>query len=542
MVAVIADVNSQLKAANYGVILELERWETDAIPGLHLRGPQGQIDDSLRIENSDIVVGVFGRRLGTPVDDARSGTEHEIRSAISSWNDKGSPAVMLYFNNQDHPPTSEAEQEQYRRVNQFRQELEKNALYWLYENVDDFATQVTRHLFKHGVDVATGSVQRKDRGLQFEAIVEPVVIRAEGDSELLGTVFIKCSYESAEPPPEHLSFSLELAFDTAVTSTSHILFEVGRPGASGVVHARGLWTHGIFGSSCEARFEHVSLDGIAPHETRTFQIVGLRCDPVISVVGKLETVRVQISATAGPVKNNTQVVAHIRRGVAFEVLGPRRDQCKPTDSRLSPIATLRFRECFPHAFKVAGPGQLIKRDDGRFVFAGESPPFGATANHGTRLTVQFLCVPPQLRLFVPNQSRRVLENHTAVGEARIVEAASTLRPGDGQLQSDGIELREVLADSRSVAEVVWEVKAGISRSPDLFTFDMTLYVAYEPGPLAAESALGQIWVGGGFGPVFATPGSVVRWRSADPSLPVPRFCNTSLKLDSRLLNLREWTA
>jgi hypothetical protein len=78
-------INQFLRAFDPPAILELWRWETDAHPGLHVKGPQGLIDEGLRIEDSDLVIGVFGRRFGTPVSDANSGTEHEVRHAMEAW-------------------------------------------------------------------------------------------------------------------------------------------------------------------------------------------------------------------------------------------------------------------------------------------------------------------------------------------------------------------------------------------------------------------------------------------------------------------------
>ncbi len=59
--------------------LPLWRWETDARPGLHLEGPPGLIDERMEIADSDVVVGIFWKRFGTPTGDAQSGTEHELR-------------------------------------------------------------------------------------------------------------------------------------------------------------------------------------------------------------------------------------------------------------------------------------------------------------------------------------------------------------------------------------------------------------------------------------------------------------------------------
>jgi len=55
------------------------------------------IDDQLRIEGCDILIGVFWKRFGTAVGDAESGTAHESRRAMETWKDKGTPEVMLYF-------------------------------------------------------------------------------------------------------------------------------------------------------------------------------------------------------------------------------------------------------------------------------------------------------------------------------------------------------------------------------------------------------------------------------------------------------------
>ena len=46
-------------AAEHGLRLELGRWETDAYPGFHPQGPQGLIDPSLRIEDCDVLLGIF---------------------------------------------------------------------------------------------------------------------------------------------------------------------------------------------------------------------------------------------------------------------------------------------------------------------------------------------------------------------------------------------------------------------------------------------------------------------------------------------------
>ena len=72
-------------------------WETDAQPGIHLEGPQGLIDELMNIQNADVVVGMLWKRFRTPTGDADSGTEHELRRAWASWNERRRPEVMVYF-------------------------------------------------------------------------------------------------------------------------------------------------------------------------------------------------------------------------------------------------------------------------------------------------------------------------------------------------------------------------------------------------------------------------------------------------------------
>jgi hypothetical protein len=65
---VIAEINRGV-AADRDLRLELSRWETDTHPGFHADGPQGAIDPILKIENCDVLIGIFWRRFGTPTKD-----------------------------------------------------------------------------------------------------------------------------------------------------------------------------------------------------------------------------------------------------------------------------------------------------------------------------------------------------------------------------------------------------------------------------------------------------------------------------------------
>jgi tetratricopeptide (TPR) repeat protein len=143
--AVVDELNRG-EAADRGCRLSLWRWETDAWPGLHLEGPQGQIDEQMDIEDADLVVGVFWRRFGTPTGDADSGTEHELRRARAAWERQGSPQVMVYFCTRAYAPQSPSELDQWKRVLEYRAAFERQALTYRYETEEEFAQLLREHL------------------------------------------------------------------------------------------------------------------------------------------------------------------------------------------------------------------------------------------------------------------------------------------------------------------------------------------------------------------------------------------------------------
>ena len=132
MIPAIVDELNKGIADERGVRLEVYRWETDAFPAFHSQGPQGQIDRGLRIEDCDLLIGIFWKRFGTPVLDAQSGTEHEIRLALESCEKMGRPQLMIYFNQTQHEPQSQAEKDQWQQVLDFKETLSQKVLWWEY--------------------------------------------------------------------------------------------------------------------------------------------------------------------------------------------------------------------------------------------------------------------------------------------------------------------------------------------------------------------------------------------------------------------------
>lgn len=143
--SVVEEINRSI-GADRRVRLEVIRWETDTHPGFHPDGPQGLIDPILRIEDSDLLIGIFWKRFGTPTKDASSGTEHEIRFAIDGWRGKGQPQVFIYFNDEKATPKSAQEALQWAQVLQFRDTFPSEGLWSPYTGVSDFERLLRVHL------------------------------------------------------------------------------------------------------------------------------------------------------------------------------------------------------------------------------------------------------------------------------------------------------------------------------------------------------------------------------------------------------------
>ena len=133
-------------ASERGLQLTITRWEEDAYAGFHPQGPQGLIDAILRIEDCDIFIGIFWKRFGTPVHDAKSGTAHEFQRAYEAWQQQRRPHIMMYFNQTPYTPQTSAEAEQWRETLVFREGFPKEGLWWPYQGEAEFARLVRRHL------------------------------------------------------------------------------------------------------------------------------------------------------------------------------------------------------------------------------------------------------------------------------------------------------------------------------------------------------------------------------------------------------------
>lgn len=129
--------NAQIGQA-LGARLDLVRWESHAIP--EMGGEPQSIINAQLAEESDFGIAVFWSRLGTPTQRHESGSVEEIRHLMG----RGA-RVLVYFSKKP-VPKERLDIEQYKMLEQFRDELLKEGLLGEYNDVPHLKEQLQLHL------------------------------------------------------------------------------------------------------------------------------------------------------------------------------------------------------------------------------------------------------------------------------------------------------------------------------------------------------------------------------------------------------------
>jgi len=120
--------------------VELVRWETHATPQLGGR-PQELLNRQI-VDECDLGIAVFWKRMGTPTGCHASGSVEEIRELLGRGCE-----VLVYFC--ERPvDRKEAVSEQYRDVTAFREEIRTEGVLGTFVNKQELKSQVTLHLTK----------------------------------------------------------------------------------------------------------------------------------------------------------------------------------------------------------------------------------------------------------------------------------------------------------------------------------------------------------------------------------------------------------
>lgn len=105
-------------------------WETNSTPRLGHR-PQEILNEQV-LKGSDIVIGIFGERVGTPTGDYESGSVEEIQRHHESGK-----TVKLYFS--EAPISRHHDPKQLESLNRFKDEMKAIGTYQPFSSTDDFA-------------------------------------------------------------------------------------------------------------------------------------------------------------------------------------------------------------------------------------------------------------------------------------------------------------------------------------------------------------------------------------------------------------------
>jgi hypothetical protein len=114
------------------------KWETHSIPQLGV--PAHTVIHRQKLDDADIVIGIFGTPAGTPSEEYISGTVEEIKKHVAAGK-----AAKIYFSDM---PTAQkrVDQNQYALVQKFREELNGSGLYAKYESMQQFRDDFGQHL------------------------------------------------------------------------------------------------------------------------------------------------------------------------------------------------------------------------------------------------------------------------------------------------------------------------------------------------------------------------------------------------------------
>lgn len=134
---IIRDWNT-INARDNNIVLVPLDWETGTFSEMG-KAPQKAINEQL-VDRCDLLVGVFSTRLGTPTEDAISGTVDEIDKFMA----KDKP-VMLYFVS-GQADLKELDVEQYSNLENFQKGIKEEGLYTTCDNKKEFRKKFQREL------------------------------------------------------------------------------------------------------------------------------------------------------------------------------------------------------------------------------------------------------------------------------------------------------------------------------------------------------------------------------------------------------------
>lgn len=128
-------INSELHRR---VLLPLH-WSDNAYPeaGKH---PQKFLDDTL-VKKSDLLICIFGSRLGSPTDTHKSGSIEEIEEHL-----KAGKGVMIFFKETGKTPHTDQEIQQMQKLLDYKKSIQDKVLWFDYPDKNSFESVIRKKL------------------------------------------------------------------------------------------------------------------------------------------------------------------------------------------------------------------------------------------------------------------------------------------------------------------------------------------------------------------------------------------------------------
>ena len=145
--------------------LSLVKWESNAVPD-SARPPQTSLNAQI-VDDSDFGIAVFWSRIGTPTDEADSGSVEEVRRL----SERGA-RVLVYFGTADVPQSALLD-DQFKRLQEFKEDFRKRAFVATYDDPNDLVEKVQLHLTS-----LVAELLQRDRGQPIPVPDVPGVLTA----------------------------------------------------------------------------------------------------------------------------------------------------------------------------------------------------------------------------------------------------------------------------------------------------------------------------------------------------------------------------
>jgi hypothetical protein len=521
LTTVIAEVNKTLADFGRQIVLTLSRWETDVHPALHADGPQGVIDSILKIEDCDILIGIFWKRFGQPYRDAGSNTEHEIQRAHESWKRNRKPEVMLFFNQKCYTPKSSAETHEWGKVLDFKSKFSTLGIYRHYEGETDFANRARSALLSFITNMDRQETETATQRVSVDAVADFKVVRAEGLTELPGEIVLTIAGGQSIVRQR---LDVRLFANTSITNrlngdTTDAVLVLGAP--------ENRYVRGRIAAVNALVFEDVSLEPVGDAGVVQCRIANIRLNANALAVGTsassnsiTATVSIQPHGVvaASPLFHKTFAIAFIKRGLVFRV----------STTIAGPVTPFRFTQALGVNDSLAlARGNaaanlyisFFEYQPGAFKTRAEESGIG-TVTAGTRLKAVFNNIPEGVSVCVTTR------NTPVIGDASVKAILIPSETGNfdftlasvpvGSVSAGGVPIQP-LAIVNGTAVAVWEwvgVESPLRSQLNEAHFGIALVAS--PG----KASLGTATINGGFAPTSTV-------TTATERSPIPRFVDVS---------------